>query len=97
MLGLADSLIPQCKSNRHKGTCLDLFQAIGHFEPTIIEACQASKIIWKVRSLKLRIKTRQFLEEIKTLSNEVFKDFVSDMTVKIRKLGNPTRETAEKK
>jgi hypothetical protein len=35
------------------------------------------------------------LEEILTSSNEVFKDFESDMAVGIRKLGNLTRETAE--
>jgi hypothetical protein len=28
-------------------------------------------------------------------SNEVFKDCVSDMAVEIRKLGNPTSDTAE--
>jgi len=60
-----------------------------------MEAHQASKMICKVRSLKLRIKTRLFLEEIIPSSNEVFKDSVSDMAVAIQKLGNPTRETAE--
>jgi hypothetical protein len=35
------------------------------------------------------------LEAIITSSNEVFKDFVSNMAVEIRKLSNPTRETAE--
>ena len=52
-------------------------------------------MICKVRSLKSRIKTRSFLEEIITSSNEVFKDCVSDMAVEIQKLGNLTRETAE--
>ena len=60
-----------------------------------MEAHQASKMICKVRSLKSRIKTGSFLEEIITSSNEVFKDCVSDMGVEIEKLGNPTRETAE--
>jgi hypothetical protein len=60
-----------------------------------MEAHQASKMICKVRSLKSRIKTRSFLEEIITSSNEVFKDCVSDMAVEIQKLCNPTRETAE--
>ena len=60
-----------------------------------MEAHQASKMICKVRSLKSRIKTHSFLEEIITSSNEVFKDCVSDMAVEIQKLGNPTRETAE--
>jgi len=35
------------------------------------------------------------LEEIITSSIEVYKDFESDMAVEIRKLCNPTRETAE--
>jgi hypothetical protein len=59
-----------------------------------MEARQASKMIWKVRPLKSRIQTRSFLEEIITSSNEVFKDCVFEMAVEIRKLGNPTRETA---
>jgi hypothetical protein len=52
-------------------------------------------MICKVRSLKLRIKTGAFLEEIIPSSNEVFKDCGSDMAVEICKLGNPTRESAE--
>ena len=52
-------------------------------------------MICNVRSLKSRIKTRSFLEEIITSSNEVFKDCVSDMVVEIRKLGILTQETAE--
>jgi len=52
-------------------------------------------MIFKVWSLKSRIKTRSFLEEIITSSNEVFKDCVSDMAEEIRKLCNPTRETAK--
>jgi hypothetical protein len=35
------------------------------------------------------------LEEIITSSNDVFKDFVSDMAVEIRNLGNLNQETAE--
>jgi len=52
-------------------------------------------MICNIRSLKSRIKTRSFLKVIITSSNEVFKDFVSDMVVEIRMLGIPTRETAE--
>jgi len=48
-----------------------------------------------VRWLKSGIKTRSFLEEIITSTNEVFKDFVSDMAVEIGMLAIPTRETAE--
>ena len=68
---------------------------MGRFEPSFIEADPASKIICNVRSLKLRIKSRSFLEEIITSSNEVVNDFVSDMAVGIRMLGITTRETAE--
>ena len=95
MPGLPDSSIPKCKLNRYEGACLEAFQAIGHFEPTCIEAHHALKMICTVRSRKSRIKTCSFLEEIITLSNEVVKDFVSDMAVQIRKLGNTTRKTAE--
>jgi len=95
MPGLPDSSIPQCKSNRQEGACLDAVQAIGRFKPTFIEAHHASKMICKVRSLKSRIKTHSFLEEIITSSKEVFKDFVSDMAVDIRKLGNTTQKIAE--
>jgi len=95
MPGLPDCSIPQCKQIRHEGACLDSFQAIGRFNPTFIEDHQASRIICKVRLLKLQIKTSSFLEEIITLSNDMFKDLESDMAVEIRKLGNPTRETAE--
>jgi len=52
-------------------------------------------MICKVRLPKSRIKTRLFLEAIITSSNEVFKDFISDVAVEIRKVGNPTRKTAE--
>ena len=95
MPGLPVSSIPQCKLNCHEGTCRELFQAIGRFESTSIEARQASKMVCKVRSLNSRMKTRSFLEEIITSSNEVFKAYVSGMAVKIRMLGIPTHETAE--
>jgi len=95
MPGLLVSSIPQCKQNRHDGACLGLFQAIGRFEPSFLEAHHASKMICNVRSLISQFKTRSFLEEIITSSNDVFTDFVSDMAVAIRMLGIPTRETAE--
>jgi len=72
-----------------------MLPAIGRLEPSFIEAHQPSKMICNVRSLKSRINTRSLLEEIITSSNEVFKDFVSDMAVGIRMLGITTRETAE--
>jgi len=95
MPGLPVTSIPQCKLNRHEVACLEIFQAIGRFEPTFIEAHQTSKMMCKVWSLKLRIKTGSYLEEIINSCNEVFKDCVSDMVVDIRKPGYPTRETAE--
>jgi len=74
MPGLPVSSIPQCKLNRHEGACLELFQAIGRFEPTFIDAHQASKMVCKVRSLISRINTCSSLEEIITSSNDVFND-----------------------
>jgi len=76
-------------------SCLALFQAIGCFESTFIDADQASKMSCNVRSLKSRIMTRSFLEDIITSSSEVFKDFESNMAVGIRQLGNLTRKTAQ--
>jgi hypothetical protein len=95
MPGLPFCSIPQCNQNRHEGTCLELFQATGRFEPTFIEAHQASKMISNERSLKSRIKPRSFLDKIITSSNELFNDYVCDMAVDIWKLGTPTRHTAE--
>jgi len=95
MPGLPVSSIPQCRWNRHDSTCQESFQTIGRFEVSFIEAHQASKMVCNVRSLKSRMKTCSFMEEIITSSNELFKDFVSDMAVEIRMLGIPTRETAE--
>ena len=77
------------------GACLEFFDAMSRFEPTFLEAHQASKRICNVWSLKSRINTRSFLEEIITSANEVFKYCVSDMVVEIGKLGILTRETAE--
>jgi len=77
------SAIAQCKLNRHKGACPELFQAIGCFEPTFIEAQQASNMIPKTRLLKSQIKTPPWLEAILTFSNEVFKDWESAMLVGI--------------
>jgi hypothetical protein len=95
MPGLPVCSIPQCNQNRHEGACLELFQPTGRFEPTFIEAHEASKMISNERSLKSTIKPRSFLDEIITSSNELFKDYVCDMAVDIRKLGIPTRHTAE--
>jgi hypothetical protein len=86
--GLPVSSIQQCKWTRREGTCLELFPAIGGFEPTFIEAHQASQMIRKVWSFKSRIKTCSFPEQIISSGNEVFKDFESAIVIEIRKLGN---------
>jgi len=95
MPGLPVSSIPQGKYNRHEGTFRELFQAIGQFEPTFIEAHQVSNIICKVRSLKSQIKTHLFLEQILSSSKEGFKDLESDTPERIWQLGNSTRMSAE--
>jgi len=95
MPGLPVSSIPQCKENRHEGVCPESFQAIGHSVPTFIEVHQASKMICNIMSLTSQINTLSLLEDIITSSNDVFKVFVSDMAVEIRKLGSPTRDTAK--
>ena len=51
-------------------------------------------MICTARSLKSRIKTVSFVEEIITSNNEVFNDIESGMVVGIIMLGNPTRQTA---
>jgi hypothetical protein len=95
MLGLPVSSIALCRQNRQDGACLEFFRAICRFESTFIEAHEVSRMICTVRSLKSCIKRCSSLEEIIPSSNEVFKDCVSDMAVEIRKLCNPTWETAE--
>jgi hypothetical protein len=89
------SSISQCKLTHHDDRCIEIFQALAHFEPTYIESQQTSKTICKVRSLKSRIKTVSFLAEIITSSSEIFKNVESDIVVGINKLGNPTQVTAE--
>jgi len=85
--------IPQCKYNRHDGVCLESFHAVGHFEPSSIESHHASIMICNVRSLKSRRKTCSFWEEIITSSEEVLKDFESEMAVRISTLVDPTPKT----
>jgi len=90
MPGLRVSSIPQCKQNCPEGACLEFFQAIEHFEPTFIQAHQASNTICSVQLFNSRIKTYSFLEDINTYSNQVFTDCESDMAVGIGWLGNWT-------
>ena len=87
---MTNNTIPQCKENHHDGPCLEIFQVIDPFEPSFIEAHKASKMTYNIWSLKSQIKTPSFLDKIITLSNEVFKDFESDLELGIRKLGNLT-------
>jgi chloramphenicol O-acetyltransferase len=54
-------------------------------------------MIRKVMSLKSWIKSSYISEGIITSSNEEFNKFESNMVVGIRKLGNPTWETAKSK
>jgi len=93
--GLPVSSIAQCKRKCHKGTGPELLQIIGCFIPTSIEAHEASNMICDIRSLKSQIKTDSFLEEIITSSNEVFKDWESDMVVGICKLCNSSWQTVK--
>jgi hypothetical protein len=71
--GLPVASIPPGELIRHNGACLDCFQRIGRFKPSLIEVHQAWKMICNVKSLKSRIKTQSLLEEIITSSKEVFK------------------------
>jgi hypothetical protein len=67
-----------------------VIESIGCFEPTFIEAHQASKMICNVRSLKSRIKTGSFSEHVITSSNNVFGEFVFDIGVGNGTLRNST-------
>jgi len=95
MPGLPVSSIPQCKYNRDRGACPGLFQAIGCFEPTFIEAHHVSNINCELRSLKLQMKTHCFVENIITSSNELFKYWESDLVEGIWKLHNSGWETVK--
>jgi hypothetical protein len=41
--GLPVSSFSQCKKNRHAAASVELFQTIGRFKPTFIEACHSLK------------------------------------------------------
>jgi len=83
MPGLQVPSIPQYKFNRHKGACLESFQAIGLVKPTFFETQETSKMSSKVRSLKSQVKTHSFLDDIITSSSELYKDCDSDIAVGI--------------
>jgi hypothetical protein len=42
--GLLVASIQHYKENRHDGTCVELFQEIGRFEPSMIDAHQLLKL-----------------------------------------------------
>jgi len=96
MTAIPVSSIPQCKQYCHDSACLELFQAIGWFEPTFMEAHQPSNMICGVRLLKSRIRTYLFIKDITTSSNGVCKDFESDLAVGISILCNSTWETVNR-
>jgi hypothetical protein len=93
--GLPVSSILQCTLHCHEYACLELFQVVGPYEPTVIEAHQAWKMICDVRSHKLVIKPTSFLEEFINCSNEIFNNCESTITVGITELDYPTQETAK--
>jgi len=64
MPGQPVSSIPKCKYKRHEGAYLEIFQPIGWFEHTLIDAHQASDMIWILRLLKSGITTGSLLEDI---------------------------------
>jgi len=86
------SSIWKCTPNHHDGTCLESFQAVDWFEPTLIEANQVSNMICNNRFLKSQIKTSSFLDNIITSSNQESKDFETDMMIEIWKLRNSSSE-----
>jgi hypothetical protein len=51
-------------------------------------------MICQVISLQSLVMTHLFFKDITSSCNEVFKDYESDMAVRIGKLRNPTSETA---
>jgi len=93
--GLPVYSFPQCKLTRQEGACLELLHPMGCFEPTFIETQQTSNMICNVRWLNSWIKTRSFLKDIITSSNEVFIDWESDMVVAIWRLCKFSSETVK--
>jgi hypothetical protein len=93
MPGMLASSIPQCKLKHHYGACAELFKAIGHFEPTFIEANHASNIICIVRSPKSWIIICLFCKVIETCIHKELKDIQSDMAQGIWMLHNSSSES----
>jgi len=93
MPGLPVASIPECRLDRHDSACLELFHAIGRFEPSFNESHHLSQMICNVRSLKSPIETCLCLEEIINSSKEVFKDLEAGMAVRIRMLVDLTQNT----
>jgi len=78
-----------------KGAILELPLAIGGFRPTFIEAHLTMNMICKVRSLKSRIITPSFLEDIITSNNAVFIDSKSDIVVGIESCLTPVERLSK--
>jgi len=93
MPGLLAISIPMFKYIYPEDTCFELFQPIGCFEPTFIDAYQVWRIICNIRMLKSRTMTHCILEEIITSSNEQLKDWEFNMVGGIWSLRNSSWET----
>jgi len=91
MSRLLVSLIPQCTLNCHEGTCLEVFQVPGRFEPRFMEGHEALTMVCTVSSLKSWKQTQSCFKDIKTSSNKVFNDFEYHIGVGICMLGKLTR------
>jgi len=87
MPGLLVPSMLQCELNCQEGASLELFQAIGRFRRTFIEAHQESNMICSVKWLKSQIKTCFFVEDFITSKKEIFKDFTFNIAVGISMLG----------
>jgi hypothetical protein len=87
---LPDSSIPLWNVTHHQGTCLDLFQAIGCFEPTVKQAHQTSKMICKTKLLKSRLQALPLVQDLIISYTQVLKDFEFYVDVAIWKLSNST-------
>jgi len=69
--GTASLLNVTVQIESHNWVSLDLFKVMEYFQCTFTDTYKASKIVFKVRLLKLRIKTHSFLKDIKTSSNKI--------------------------
>jgi len=87
--------IPQCKVKCCEDECLELFLAIGRFEPIFIVAHQVLNMICNIRSVKSQIQICPFLDDIVTSSNEVFIVWEHVMVIGSWRLCNSCWETVK--